>query len=106
MVKISFIPIKTIKLKKIETHGCHVSLMIQYILDTCQEDLCKEKMMTWAFARINKRLAEIYFEGQKIIGHCYVRRKEYHSKQEILWIANDTQKYRFAYKNGRYLSNL
>ena len=39
--------------------------------------------MTWCFAIINDRLAEIYFEDEgknKILGHCYVDEKEYKTK--------------------------
>lgn len=62
--------------------------------------------MSWCFAIMNNRLAEIYFEKKKgkpeIIGHCYVEREEYETKQEQKWIKGDTTKYRFVYKKGKY----
>lgn len=61
--------------------------------------------MTWCFAIVNNRLAEIYFksEGKKeILGHCYVYEKEYKTKQEKKWIKEDTAKYKFEYKKEKY----
>jgi len=61
--------------------------------------------MTWCFAIINNRLAEIYFEGEgkkEILGHCYVDGKEYKTKQEKKWIKEDTVKHKFKYYKKRY----
>ncbi len=41
--------------------------------------------MSWCFAIVNNRLAEIYFEEKKgktkIIGYCYVKEEEYKTKK-------------------------
>ncbi|MBI3290313.1 hypothetical protein HYZ78_02865 [Candidatus Microgenomates bacterium] len=62
--------------------------------------------MNWCFAKINNRLAEIYFEKTKkepkILGHCYVKASEYKTKKEQGYIKSDTAKFRFTYKNGKY----
>jgi len=62
--------------------------------------------MGWCFAIINNRLAEIYFdrkkEKTKIFGHCYIRKEEYKIKQEQKWIKEDTAKFRFTYRKGKY----
>lgn len=63
--------------------------------------------MNWCFARINNRLAEIYFErkGKKIkfLGHCYVKKFEYKTKREQKWIEEDTKRVKLVYKNKRYI---
>jgi len=63
-------------------------------------------MFSWSFAIINNRLAEFHFEAKKkkmvIMGHCYVNKSEYKTKQEQKWITNDTKKYQFAYRNKKY----
>lgn len=62
--------------------------------------------MSWCFALVNNRLAEIFFEKvkgkTKILGHCYVQKKEYKTKQEKKWIKKDTARFRFAYRKKRY----
>jgi len=62
--------------------------------------------MSWCFAIINNRLAEIFFEkgktGAKITGHCYVQKVEYKMKREQKWIKEDTARLRFSYRNCRY----
>lgn len=62
--------------------------------------------MSWCFARVNNRLAEIYFKNVKgkpqINAHCYVNRKDYKTKQEQGWIKKDTAKYRITYRKGKY----
>ncbi len=62
--------------------------------------------MSWTFAIVNNRLAEVFFdkEKDKIVfrGHCYVERREYKTKQEQKMIKDDTDKYRFTYRNGKY----
>lgn len=43
--------------------------------------------MSWCFAIINGRLAEIYFnetkKGPKFLGHCYVEKSEYTTKNGL-----------------------
>lgn len=61
----------------------------------------------WAFALINGRLAEFHYEVIKgksymTYGHCYVRRSEYKTKKEQMWIDKDTAKNRFTYRNKQY----
>lgn len=60
----------------------------------------------WAFATVNRKLAEIYFDTKKeksvILGHCYVNQNEYQTKQERKWILGDTKKYKFIYRNKKY----
>jgi len=62
--------------------------------------------MSWCFAIVNNRLAEIYFEEKmgkpKIIGYCYVKKEEYKTKREQKWIEEDTAKLRFVYRKGKY----
>lgn len=62
--------------------------------------------MSWCFAIVNNKLAEIYFDerkGQpKIIGHCYVKKEEYKTKKEQDWIKEDTAKFQFVYRKGKY----
>lgn len=63
--------------------------------------------MSWCFAIINGRLAEIYFnetkKGPKFLGHCYVEKLEYTTRKEQKWIEIDTAKFKFSYKNKKYL---
>lgn len=62
----------------------------------------------WAFAIINSRLAEVYFEknGDKTLvkGHCYVNGDDYRTQQEKKWIKTDAKKYRFTYRNKEYIN--
>lgn len=62
--------------------------------------------MSWCFAIINNRLAEIYFEKKKgkikYLGHCYVKRSEYGSKKEKDWIEKDSARVKLTYRNGIY----
>ena len=66
--------------------------------------------MSWCFAIINKKLAEVYFEKKngkiKFIGHCYVEEGEYKSKKEKDWIEKDTSRVILAYRNGSYKDKL
>ena len=61
----------------------------------------------WAFAIINNRLAEVFFEKKRnklfFNGYCYVNRRDYHAKQEKRWIEADTKKHRFTYRNKGYI---
>ncbi len=66
--------------------------------------------MSWAFAIVNNRLAEIFFDTSlrkkkkhsRVWGHCYVNKSEYKTKKEQKWIVDDTKKYRFVYRNKKY----
>ena len=62
--------------------------------------------MSWCFAIINNRLAEIYFEKKnekiKFLGHCYVKEWGFKSKREKAWIKMDIAKMRFKYRAGDY----
>lgn len=65
--------------------------------------------MSWCFAIINNRLAEIFFKGKssnsiKIFGHAYVDKSEYSGKIEKKWIAKDIKKLKFSYRKGTYKS--
>lgn len=62
--------------------------------------------MSWCFAIVNGKLAEIYFDqtkkGLKNIGHCYVKKEDYKTKMEQKYIKEDTAKFRFVYRKGKY----
>lgn len=62
--------------------------------------------MAWCFAKLNGRLAEIYFKeskkGPKIWAHCYVKKQDYKTKQEQKWIKGDMAKFRFVYRKRKY----
>jgi len=63
--------------------------------------------VTWCFAIINGRLAEIYFDRKKsgkikFLGHCYIKREDFKTKQEQEWIERDTRRVRLVYRNGKY----
>lgn len=64
--------------------------------------------MSWCFAIINGRLAELFFDREedekepKILGHCYVSKSEYKTKREQRMIEKDTERYRFSYRNKKY----
>ena len=62
--------------------------------------------MSWCFAKVNNKLAEIYFDetkrGPKIRGHCYVKKSEFKTKSEQKWIKEDTAEFRFVYRNRKY----
>lgn len=67
--------------------------------------------MSWSFAIINSRLAEIFFKGKtlksiRIFGHAYVNKTEYTSKKEQEWIDKDTKKLNFSYRNGKYKNKI
>jgi hypothetical protein len=51
----------------------------------------------WCFAKINGKLAEIYFEKKggknKIYAHRFVDEKDYKTKTEKKWIEEDTKKF-------------
>lgn len=62
--------------------------------------------MSWCFAIVNNKLAEIYFKDWKkrsqIYAHCYVQKEEYKTKAEQKWILVDTKQCRFSYRKGKY----
>lgn len=63
--------------------------------------------MSWCFAVINGRTAEIYFdveknEQSKIWGHAYVKLQEFTAKREQNQIRKDTERFRFSYRKGAY----
>lgn len=62
--------------------------------------------MSWSFAIVNGKLAEIYFDGRgdkmKITSYCYVKKSEYKTKREQKWIREDTSHYRLSYRKGKY----
>jgi hypothetical protein len=66
--------------------------------------------MSWAFAIINNRLAEMYFEkkGKVFVmeGHCYVKREEFTTKSELKDIDTDTKKHVLSYRKGVYRDKL
>lgn len=73
--------------------------------------MAKEKVIAvitgWSFAKVNGRLAEIYFhehgKGQvDVLAHCYVKQNEYSTKQEQQQIKKDTDKVRVVFSKGQY----
>ena len=66
----------------------------------------KDSTMYWSFALVNNRLAEVFYEMKRgkpyIFGHCYVKKIEYKTKREQNYIRQDTQKFRFTWKNQKY----
>lgn len=62
--------------------------------------------MNWCFAKINGKLAEIYFEKTKgepdILGHAYVEISKYKTKKEQRWIEIETAKFQLTYRNKKY----
>ena len=62
--------------------------------------------MSWSFAIINNKLAEVFFDktrkGLKFRSHCYVNRSEYTDKRELKQLDKDTQKVKLTYRNQRY----
>lgn len=61
----------------------------------------------WCFAKVNGKLAEIYFEKKRgkneINAHCFVDLKDYKTKREQKWIEKDTKKFNFIFKNNKYI---
>lgn len=64
--------------------------------------------MGWSFAKVNGRLAEVFFDRKdnekepRMRGHCYVSESEYKTKKEKKWIKQDTEKYQFSYRKKVY----
>lgn len=50
--------------------------------------------MSWCFAIVNNKLAEIYFDetkkDPKIWAHCYIKKVDFKTKEEKGWIEKDT----------------
>ncbi|OGG50221.1 hypothetical protein A2763_04560 [Candidatus Kaiserbacteria bacterium RIFCSPHIGHO2_01_FULL_54_36] len=67
--------------------------------------------MGWCFAKVNGKLAEIYFRHKKngdpvIQGFCYIKQNEYKTKREKQHIKIDTKRYRFTYRNKKYFDQI
>lgn len=63
--------------------------------------------MSWCFAIVNNKLAEIYFDKTKgnrikIWSHCYINKKDFKTKQEHKWIRDDIKRMKVIYRNKRY----
>ncbi len=62
--------------------------------------------MNWCFATVNGRLAEIFFEKKRnsasLMGHTYVKKGNYKTKYEKIWIEKDSNKFKLTYKKGIY----
>ncbi len=62
--------------------------------------------MNWCFAKINGRLAELFFEKNgnepKVIGHAYVSVTKYTAKRELKLVEKDTAHYQLSYRNKVY----
>lgn len=62
--------------------------------------------MGWCFAKVNGKLAEVYFTKVKGItmfhGHSYVNETDYNLKKELVWIKKDTKKFNLLYKKSVY----
>lgn len=62
--------------------------------------------MSWCFAIVNGRLAEIFFEKTRnnvgLVGHAYVKKSDYTTKHERQCIEKDTSKFKLIYKKGVY----
>lgn len=63
--------------------------------------------MGWCFAKVNNKLAEIFFDDDKplkskIFGHCYIKREEYKTKREQKMIDEDIKKVRVVFRNKKY----
>lgn len=61
--------------------------------------------MSWMFAIINRRLAEIFFEEKsggrvECPGYCYVKRSEYKSRKERDYIREDTKRLKLRWKDS------
>ena len=66
--------------------------------------------MSWCFAIVNNKLAEIFFDKNKngqneISAHCYIEKEDYKSKQEQKWIKQDTKRVKLVYRNKKYKLN-
>ena len=66
----------------------------------------RKDAMFWQFALVNGRLAEVFFRNGKVEGHCYVEAKEYKTRKEKRWIAEDTRSLQLTYGKRGYLDKL
>ena len=69
------------------------------------------RSMSWSFAIVNGKLAEIFFDRKKngdpiMLGFCYVKKSEYKTKREKQYIKTDTKKYRLTYRNKKYFDQI
>lgn len=63
--------------------------------------------MGWCFAKVNGKLAEIFFgRDEGIMGYCEVKRSDYKTEKEKRWIEEDLKKYDFIYKDGVYINKV
>lgn len=64
--------------------------------------------MSWCFAIVNNRLAEIFFndKDRQIFSHCYVKMSEYKTKKEKGRIRQDTAKVSLTYRDGKYAKKI
>lgn len=62
--------------------------------------------MSWSFAIINNKLAEVHFkkDGKTItfLGHCYVKASDYKTKKEQKYIKEDTEELKLTFRNQKY----
>ncbi|MBU1046792.1 hypothetical protein KKH36_03375 [Patescibacteria group bacterium] len=63
--------------------------------------------MRWCFGKVNNRLAEIYFDDDKLLeskifGHCYIKQENYKTKKEQKMIEKDLKKVKVVYRNKKY----
>jgi len=61
----------------------------------------------WCFAKINGRLAEIYFEeGKKLPlvfnAHCYIEKSEFKTKRELQQIERDIARNDLIFRKNEY----
>ena len=67
--------------------------------------------MSWSFAIVNGKLAEVFFDRKKngspvILGFCYVKKSEYKTKREQKMIVADTKIYRITYRKKKYFDQI
>ena len=58
--------------------------------------------MGWSFATINNRSGEVYFNHNKIDGHCYVKRNHFTIKAELRAFDKETKNLIVIYRNKKY----
>lgn len=62
--------------------------------------------MSWQFAIVNGKLAELYSEDGKILGYCHVDINDYKTKKEKEWISSDIKDARISYRKGVFRNML
>ncbi len=66
------------------------------------------EQMQWCFAKVNGRLAEVFFEREdgerepQILGHSYVSPRGHTTKREQRLIDKDTVRYQLSYRKKIY----